>query len=455
MKFKKAFALLPVLLLSLWLAGCSAEPSVIGAVPPDESIEISIAVCGDVMAHGPQLRAAQTADGGYDFNENYDYVRGIMSGADICMANVECTFPGGDYAGYPAFRTPDSLAEALANAGVDVGLFANNHMNDSGLKGALRTCEVLESAGLKVAGCRKDTAANRSLVYQLVKEGKVINVGIVAYSYETSRSDSPRTMNGGPMYSEAVNHYNTFRQYADRSYLDRDIDNIKAEIAWCKQRCDITIVYLHWGEEYQRHSNSTQQYIASRLAEGDAPDAIIASHPHVLQEIAELGGEGGFAVPVYYSIGNYISNQRRETLDNHYTEQGLIAMVDITLTRSAVDDGKYVLSGNDVLGTPEEVEAEEAYNKKLIKLFAKKPEKAPLLWDSWSSWTKSYQSSKACPTWVNRYSDDSKTKYKIVPLVDGFENNESLVKSGNVSRASSALADIRELIGENYIWNLK
>jgi len=393
----------------------------------------------------PQVRAAEKSDGSYDFNNNYDCVREIMSKADICMVNFECTFPGSNYQGYPAFRTPDSMASALKNAGVDVGIFANNHMNDSGLEGAKRTCQVIEDAGMQVVGCRQSESENRSLVYQLVKDGEIINVGVVAYTYETSRNDSERTMNGGYMRSDAVNYYNSFRQYADRSYLDKDIENIKNEIRWCQDRSDLTIVYLHWGEEYQRHSNKTQQYIAKELASLN-PDAIVASHPHVVEEISYVND-----VPVYYSIGNYISNQRAETLDNHYTEQGLIATLDFTLTKSAVDDGYYVLSGNNVLGTPEEVEAEESYNKKLFKMFSKAPEKAEMNWMSWSNWSKLDSKATAVCTWVNKYNSNGNLVYQIVPLVDGFESNEGLQKAGCVNRAKNALTELTDLLGEEFI----
>ena len=453
------------------------EPVAIGTVPEAKTVEISIAMCGDVMAHMPQVNSALQSDGTYDFNPSFDEVRSIMSEADLCMANVECTFPGGDYMGYPAFRTPDSLADALKNAGVDVGIFANNHMNDSGLKGAMRTCEVLKDAGLKVVGCRTSEDQNRSIIYQLVKDGEIINVGVVAYSYETSKGDTNRTMNGGAMASNAVNYYNTFRQYADTSYLDRDIENIKSEIAWCKDRSDITIVYLHWGEEYQRHSNSRQQYIAEKISEA-GPDAIVASHPHVLQEISYVNG-----IPVYYSIGNYVSNQREETLDNHYTEQGLIAMMNFTLMSKPIDDGKYVIApvggavtfdgeggatfadgsvadadsiaGFEVYGTRSECQAEEEYNKKLLKIFAKKPEKAPVVWESWSSWTKADLSAKAVPTWVSRYYEAGKQHYRIVPLVGDFTSLPSITKGNYANRATNALAEIKELIGEEFIWNLK
>jgi len=440
------------------LASCGRAPeaSVVGIVPDAREVEISIAVCGDVMAHMPQLNSAQQADGSYDFNSNYDSVRDIMSSADLCMANIECTFPGGDsFMGYPVFKTPDSLAEALVNAGVDVGIFANNHMNDSGLDGALRTAEVIEASGMHCVGCRTDLNRNRSIVVPVQKDGEIINIGVVAYTYETSSSDSSRTMNGGLMSEEAPDYYNSFRQYADYYYLDIDIEQIRKEILWCKQRADITIVYLHWGEEYQRHSNLRQQYIASEIAKAD-PDAIIASHPHVIEEISYIDD-----IPVYYSIGNYISNQRYETLDNRYTEQGLIAMLEFTLVNNPVDDGKYVVKGDDfgpgseVLGTKAELFAEEEYNGKFFKIFSEPPVKEAMLWEGWSGWNKSDLEAKAVPTWVNKFIDNGKTQYEIVPLIDGYEENEGLKLAGCVFRAEEALNDIKDLLGEEYIWNLK
>ena len=460
---KKLLALIIALAMVFGLTACgSKELTTIGTVPDDISVNLTIAVCGDVMAHMPQLKSALQSDGSYDFNENYDLVRDIMQGADLCMANIECTFPGPDaeYTGYPAFKTPDSLATALANAGVDVGIFANNHMNDSGLSGAKRTRQVIESAGLYCVGCRESEDQNRSIIVPVKVGSETVNVGVVAYTYETSRGDTNRTMNGGAMSKDAPKFYNSFRQFADTSVLDKDIKAIKDEIAWCQERSDITIVYLHWGEEYQRHSNARQQYIAEAIAES-RPDAIIASHPHVLQEISYVN-----SVPVYYSIGNYISNQCEETLDNHYTEQGLIAMLNFKLSKSPVNDGKYVIaaagstpnlsteeltepgatiSGFDVYGTREECEAEEAYNKKLLKIFAKAPAKEEMSWDSWTPLRVDMLEAKACPTWVHREYSGGKFKYKIVPLLE----------KGYSKRADGALDDIVDLIGEEFIWNSK
>ncbi|MBP3962989.1 CapA family protein [Paenibacillus sp. DLE-14] len=80
---------------------------------------------------------------------------------------------------------------------------------------------------------------------------------------------------------------------------------------------------MHWGVEYQREPPSVQQDLASWLADAGV-DIILGSHPHVIQPTKwiESGREKGTFV--VYSMGNFISNQRTETLDNPYTEDGVI-----------------------------------------------------------------------------------------------------------------------------------
>ena len=45
---------------------------------------------GDVMAHSPQLTAAQTADG-YSFDRSFEYVAPIMQQTDLAIVNLETT----------------------------------------------------------------------------------------------------------------------------------------------------------------------------------------------------------------------------------------------------------------------------------------------------------------------------------------------------------------------------
>jgi len=87
--------------------------------------------------------------------------------------------------------------------------------------------------------------------------------------------------------------------YIDTALIRRDLQ--KASLA----SPDMTIVTMHWGMEYEREENSVQQEL-SRFALSNGADAIIGSHPHVVQPIT--GKEKGELV--VYSLGNFISNQR-------------------------------------------------------------------------------------------------------------------------------------------------
>ncbi len=386
----------------------SSAPAVIAAKPepkPEPKVyDVSICCAGDIMAHMSQVNSAQGSDGTFDFYGDYVYVERYFKGADLAMANFECTFPGdGKYTGYPAFRSPDDIARDTAAAGVDVAIFANNHMLDSGLSGAKRTVEILRENGMPVAGCRADTSEDRYVVYTM-ENG--LKAGVVAYTYETSMSSGKRTINGAYMNSEAPDYINSFRY--DSGYMDADIDAIGEQMKLCREAgADIVIAYMHWGEEYQRTPNSYQKKIAQKLADMGA-DVVFASHPHVLQGIEILtaeGGDGERKVPVFYSIGNFISNQRYETLKNRYTEQGMIGFIDFTVT-----------------------EDPETGAKKIGEF-----------------------SASCVPTWVERYNKNGKTDYAIIPLDSDLENNPDLLASGHLDRARQALADVTELVGEDFI----
>jgi poly-gamma-glutamate synthesis protein (capsule biosynthesis protein) len=82
---------------------------------------------------------------------------------------------------------------------------------------------------------------------------------------------------------------------------------------------DFILVTMHWGTEYQLTENSQQRELAAFLFRNGA-DAIIGSHPHVVQPIR---GEGKGNL-VAYSMGNFISNQRPR-----YRDGGIVFQLDL------------------------------------------------------------------------------------------------------------------------------
>lgn len=360
----------------------------------EESVSLRISAVGDVMVHKSQIPAQyDEATGTYNFDNNFEYIKKYIEKADLALFNLETTFAGGKYTGYPAFNAPESLADALKAAGFDVALTANNHIMDKGLAGMKRTLEIARKAGLQTAGTRLDDEKD-----YLILDVKNVKIGVVAYLYETPSIDSSPTINGNMISREALALLNTFNY----NTLDEDLLSVRQSIQNARaDGAEIVICYFHWGEEYQRSPNEYQQYMAREAASYGA-DMIFASHPHVVQGMELLEDEAsGRKVPVFYSMGNLISNQRTETLDNRYTEQGIIAEVRLD----------YMKSTGQILS----------------------------------------MEMSAVPVWVDKYKRNGKDVYTIVPLDETMSENPSLDESGHLTRAKQALDDLTKLLGEEYI----
>jgi poly-gamma-glutamate synthesis protein (capsule biosynthesis protein) len=357
----------------------------------EEPVSLRILCAGDVMVHAPQLTAQRDeASGDYDFDNNFAYVKPYVSEADLALCNLETTLGGAPYTGYPTFSSPDSLADAIADAGFDAIFTSNNHMLDRGTAGLRRTLEVARAAGLVTAGSRlsADEAASP------IVRGAGIGVGLVSFTYESPRAGASRTLNGIRIDEESRPLINSFG-YED---LDGDLARVDEEIRRVRAAgAEIVVCYFHWGNEYALSQNAYQEYIASRAAISGA-DIIFASHPHVPQGMEYLSPAPGRSVPVFYSLGNFISNQRTETTGSRYTEQGLMAMADVRFMRSSGE---------------------------IVRIEA-----------------------KVLPTWTDKYRSGGKDVYTIVPLTDDFVSNAALSASGNVDRARRALEYCKELFGE-------
>ena len=85
----------------------------------------------------------------------------------------------------PQFNSPDELAEACKNNGIDVLVTANNHSCDRGDKGIQRTNQVLDSLGLLHTGTFSNQK-NRDSLNFLILTKEDIRVGLLNYTYGTN-----------------------------------------------------------------------------------------------------------------------------------------------------------------------------------------------------------------------------------------------------------------------------
>jgi poly-gamma-glutamate capsule biosynthesis protein CapA/YwtB (metallophosphatase superfamily) len=88
--------------------------------------------------------------------------------------------------------------------------------------------------------------------------------------------------------------------------------HITAELKYAEEKADATIVFVHWGDEYTTKLNE-QQTKWTDIFFQNGVDAVIGSHPHVLQRYEKKSGNLPDGSPhemlIYYSLGNFVSGQ--------------------------------------------------------------------------------------------------------------------------------------------------
>ena len=249
---------------------------------------VTLVFTGDVMGHSPMRTAAYNpVTDSFEFSICFRYVEPYLQEADLSFANLEFTLAGKPYTSFPVFSFPDEMLYALNDVGIDVIFTANNHTLDHGRKGVERTIRKLDSLGMPHAGSYVD-ADNRDTTYPLVLEVKGMRIGFLNMTYGT---------NGIPV--KAPNIINTM----DTAEVARDFRRLE------DLGVDLKVVYVHWGNEYQLKADYYQRRYAEFLAQQGA-DLIIGGHPHVPQDADTVYAPDGKPVVTYYSMGNFISNQK-------------------------------------------------------------------------------------------------------------------------------------------------
>lgn len=262
---------------------------------------LSILFMGDVMQHRQQLHSAlipgtdSTLSSSYDYSSYFAHVQHFIDEADFTVANMEFCLGGPPYTGYPSFSAPEALAEEAAEAGIDLFLCANNHICDKGRRGLVSSLEKYEKIGVPVTGVYRDSLDEQKHNPYIAELGGV-RVAFINFTYGTNGIRVPEPFIVNMMDKEKVR---------------------EAFVRAREMEADIIIALPHWGQEYTTVPDSRQREWAEFLLECGA-DAVIGSHPHVIQPVE---------FPVAYSMGNFISNM---SLRN--TELGLMIILKIAVT---------------------------------------------------------------------------------------------------------------------------
>ncbi|MEN1968394.1 CapA family protein [Lentibacillus sp. N15] len=269
------------------------------------SKQVTLSAVGDILIHDRVYRDAKGKDG-YDFHPMLAKVKPFLNDATITFANQE-SMMGGEKIGlssYPSFNSPIEIGDALKGAGVNIVSMANNHTLDRGEEAIQQAIKNWKTIGMMYTGAFENKQDQNDLRIYQTDEG--ISVAFLAYTYGTNGIEVP---NGKDYLVNLI-----------------DKDTMAGAIKKAKKQADVTVLSLHFGEEYERMPNDEQKDLA-QFAADHGVDVVLGHHPHVLQPIEWVKGKHGNKTLVIYSLGNFLSGQ-----DDDYTRIGGILTFTIKQT---------------------------------------------------------------------------------------------------------------------------
>ena len=325
----------PILLLCLLLiSGCAlAESATMPPVPtleplPDEPVRVLITAAGDCTLGGEVktgihkrfIRCAE--DNGLEYF--FANVRDIFAADDLTIVNLEGPLTTATKRASKKYvmRGDPAYAGILSGASVEVANLANNHTLDFGEQGYQDTLAALDASG--VAAAEGDT------LYIAEKEG--YRIGFIGYEkWNYSAADA--------------------------------VAGVKA----ARSQCDLLIVSVHWGEEYDYTAESSQKKLGRALIDAGA-DLVIGHHPHVIQGVEQYQGKY-----IVYSLGNFCFGGNVNPSDKDcYIFQQEFLLDDSGATGSGVRIIPCSISSskstNNYQPTPLEGEAADKLLDKILKL---------------------------------------------------------------------------------------
>lgn len=305
--------------------------------------KVNISAVGDIILHDEQIWSAYNEENkSYDFMNNFKYIKNFIEKSDIAYGTIEGTYAGEEigYSGYPNYNGPDSMINALKDTGFDIINVATDHSLDKGVEGASKTGEKIDKEMTSI-GNKK----------YIIKKVKGIEIGFTSYTYESKEGE----LNGHKI-PEGIN-LNTFSY----NKLDKGLEEMKALVEEMKnQGAEFIVFGMHWGVEYNIEPSKYQVKIAEALNEYGV-DLILGSNPHVVQPIEEIEGEDGHKTLVAYSLGNFISNQRLETMGDRRTADGIILNLTLDKSRKGVKIEKWDYTPTWVYKIPRENKKSDYY----------------------------------------------------------------------------------------------
>lgn len=278
---------------------------------------VDVTIVGDFLYEEPYYDSLRKGDS----NDLYfSRVKKYFSDDDLSIGNMEVVITDGSMelsgVGY-SFCAPTFVGDQVIDLDMEVMSTANNHSNDRGLAGRFSTYNYFkENSDILPVGTYDES---RDVTKNIVIKND-ISFGFLSYTYGTNVA-VPSNLR----YSLGL-----YRDPDTNTLTDEYKELIKNEVNTLRDKVDVLVVMVHWGDEFTFEPNYEQEMLANYFNELGV-DIVIGNHSHCLQPIKWIHGEHDTLV--YYSLGNFVSadyivDRTGETFTNAY-QLGLLSKLTV------------------------------------------------------------------------------------------------------------------------------
>lgn len=244
---------------------------------------VSVTITGDILLDRGVRKVIEQKGTDAVFSP---FVDSVFQSSDIVIGNLECPATKIKEPSFKQFifRAEPEWLFTLKRHGITHLNLANNHSVDQGRAGLVDTRENVVSAGMIPIGAGRTMEEAARPVLLTSSPRKVYVLASLQLALENFAYLSEKPSVSQEDFDTLVERVRHLRSSEPDSYI---------------------IVTLHWGGEHTLQPVTIQRVRAHQLIDAGA-DALIGHHTHTLQTIEEYKGK-----PIYYSIGNFIFDQRK------------------------------------------------------------------------------------------------------------------------------------------------
>jgi|LSQX01.1.fsa_nt_gb poly-gamma-glutamate synthesis protein (capsule biosynthesis protein) len=210
--------------------------------------------------------------------EFFQDITEVLHNKDLSIVNLENPLTNRDTAIYksgPSIKADPHCVELILDGKFDVTTLANNHIGDYGPEAVLETIDILQKNSVKPVGAGKNVTEARKPIFV---ERSGIKMGILSIA-ENEFGIAQENFPGAAPLDPLVN-----------------IGEIKEMSA----QCDISLVLVHAGNEYNPIPSPRMRKTYRSFVDAGA-SAVIGTHPHCPQGIEKYNDS-----VIVYSLGNFL-----------------------------------------------------------------------------------------------------------------------------------------------------